>query len=90
MISMLHDDFLDQSKHMLDEIKKFEKNGDAKGAAKAELDFANFKVHYYEQFVGEGEPESIYDKMYQDDYYWALINRANVRDKCMDLGLFEN
>lgn len=87
--TMLHDDFIDQARHQIKNIAKLEREGKAEEAAKAGLEFAKFKVAYYEQFITGKDTITNYEKIYDDDYRWALINLAGARDRCMDLGIFE-
>ena len=86
---MFHDDFIDQARHYIQEITALNKAGKKVEAAKASLEFAKFKVAYYEQFITDSDPITNYEKIYDDDYCWALIGLANARDKCMDLGIYE-
>ena len=89
MINMLHDDFIDQARHYIQDITALRNSGKAVEAAKKNLEFAQFKVGYYEQFVDENAPVSNYAKIYDDEYSKALRGLAVARDECMDLGIYE-
>lgn len=90
MTKIYNEEFLKISNDKIKEIVALEKAGKKTEALKAELDFANFKVNYYEQFFDPNMPTSDLKRIYEDDLTWALLNRANVRDKCMDAGIFED
>lgn len=86
---VLHEEFLKIVTNKIKNIMDLEKAGKKKEAALANLELANFKVEYYAQFVDPNEPTGQHKKVVDDDYHNALINLANVRDQCMDLGIFE-
>lgn len=89
MITVLHDDFIDQARHFIQEITALRKSGKKVEAAKKNFEFATFKVDYYKQFVDENAPVSNYTKIYDDEYSHALRGLADARDECMDLGIYE-
>ncbi len=89
MVTIYHEEFLKTADQKIKEINTLTQAGKKVEAAKASLEFAKFKVAYYEQFVSGSDPITNYEKIYDDDYYWALIGLANARDKCMDLGIYE-
>lgn len=89
MVTIYHEEFLKAVTHKIDDIDALDRAGNKVEAAKARLDLAKFKVAYYEQFVNSSDPITNYEKIYDDDYYWALLGLANARDNCMDLGIYE-
>lgn len=89
MVTIYHEEFLKTADNRIKEITALNKAGKKVEAAKASLEFAKFKVAYYEQFITDSDPITNYEKIYDDDYCWALIGLANARDKCMDLGIYE-
>ena len=86
---LLHDDFIDQARHYIQDITALRNSGNSVEAAKKNLEFAKFKVAYYEQFVDENAPVSNYTKIYDDEYAKALRGLGVARDECMDLGIYE-
>ena len=88
--TIFNEEFLKESHNKIINILALEKAGKKEEALKAEFDFATYKVNYYEQFYDPNDATSSYKKIHEDDYHWALLNLANVRDKCMDAGIFEN
>ena len=44
---LLHDDFIDQARHYIQDITALRNSGNAVEAAKKNLEFAKFKVAYY-------------------------------------------
>lgn len=89
MVTIYHEEFLKTADKKIKEINFLNHSGKKVEAAKASLEFAKFKVAYYEQFINDSDPITNYKKIHEDDYYWALIGLANARDKCMDLGIYE-
>ena len=89
MIIIYHEEFLKNVTSKIKEINKLNQEGNKVEAAKSNLELAKYKVSYYEQFVSGSDPITNYEKIHEDDYYWALIGLANARDKCMDLGIYE-
>lgn len=89
MITIYHEEFLKTATSKIKEITELERAGKKVEAAKASFDFAKYKVAYYEQFISGSDPITNYEKIYEDDYYWALVSLGVARDKCMDLGIYE-
>lgn len=89
MVTIYHEEFLKTADHKIKEINTLAQAGKKVEAEKASLEFAKFKVAYYEQFINDSDPITNYKKIHEDDYYWALLGLANARDKCMDLGIYE-
>lgn len=89
MVTIYHEEFLKTVTHKIKGIETLDQAGNKVEAAKARLDLAKFKVAYYEQFINGSDPITNYEKIYDDDYYWALLGLANARDTCMDLGIYE-
>ena len=89
MKTIYHEEFLKTATEKIKNIVALKRANKIKDATKAELDLANYKVAYYEQFYDSTESTSNQKKIHEDDLYWALMNRANIRDKCMDMGIYE-
>ena len=89
MNTIYNEEFLKTSTEKIKNIVRLKREKKTIEAAKAELDLANYKVAYYEQFYDPNEATSSHKKIHEDDLYWALMNRANIRDKCMDMGIYE-
>lgn len=89
MVTIYHEEFLKTVTHKIDDIVALDRAGNKVEAAKARLDLAKFKVAYYEQFANGSAHITNYEKIYDDDYYWALLGLATARDNCMDLGIYE-
>ncbi|MCQ2975062.1 MAG: hypothetical protein MJ211_09650 [Bacteroidales bacterium] len=89
-IMKLHDDFIEDVRHQIDNIAELKRKGDIKGAALAGLELAKSKVAYYEQFINLDAPHTGTNKIYLDDYNTALRQLGVARDKCLDLGIWES
>ena len=89
MPTIFNEEFLKISRDYIKKITALKNKGDKVGAIKTSYDFAKFKVSYYEQFYDPTEATSNYKKIHEDDYNWALMNLANIRDKCFELGIIE-
>ena len=87
MVTIYHEEFLKTADTKIKEITDLNKAGKKVEAAKASLEFAKFKVAYYEQFITDSDPITNYEKIYDDDYYWALVSLGVARDRCIDLGI---
>lgn len=86
----LHDDFMEEVRHTVEEITKLKRQGKYKDAAKMSLELAKSKVDYYEQFVDESEPTSNYKKIHQDDYEAALKHLSMAIDEAYDYGILKD
>lgn len=89
-ILKLHDDFIEEVRHTIDDIVKLKRNGKYKEAAQKSLDLAKSKVEYYEQFVDESEPTSNYKKIHQDDYISALKYLSVMIDNAYEYGILKD
>lgn len=89
MIIIYHEEFLKNVTSKIKEINKLNQEGNKVEAAKSNLELAKYKVAYYEQFISDSAPITNYKKIHDDNYYWALMGLATARDKCMDLGIYE-
>lgn len=81
-----HDEWTKNVQYFLAEIKK---ETNTVERLKKSLELANYNVAYYEQFVNEKIHSGSWVKAYEDDYHTALRKRALIRDKLMDLNIFE-
>lgn len=88
-VNIFNEEFLKESHNKIMNIIALEKAGKKTEALKAEFEFATYKVNYYEQFYDPNDATSDLKRIHEDDYHWALLNLAHVRDKCMDAGIFE-
>lgn len=86
----LHDDFMEDVRVYINKITELRRKGDYKGAALMSLEFAKAKVAYYEQFLDDKNPNTSTQRIFRDDYNTALRNLGVARDKCLDLGLWED
>lgn len=75
-IMIFYDDFLDHIAYKFEAINKAKAKGDKKEVAKLKLEVAKYKVDYY-------------STANKDSYNQALLELADARDECMDLGIFE-
>ena len=86
---MFHEQFMSEAQHLIENITKLERKGNIKDALKKNLELCYLKVNYYEQWIKSYDSMSNYYKLYNESYYYALLELAFVRDKCMDVGIFE-
>ena len=58
MVTIYHEEFLKTADHKIKEINSLNHAGKKVEAAKASLEFAKFKVAYYEQFINVSDPNT--------------------------------
>jgi len=84
---LLHDDFIDKVRVLMNEIKVLEHKNNKIGVVIKTLELANLRVSYYEQFYKNNNYNSLYYKIFKDDYESAVSYRATILDKAHELGI---
>ena len=87
---MFHEQFLSEAHHLIEAIKDLKSKGNIKESLQKSLELCYLKVNYYGQFIDLYPDSSKAYWGYQDSYSTALRELSNVRDKCMDAGVYEN
>ena len=81
MVTIYHEEFLKTADQKIKEINTLTQAGKKVEAAKASLEFAKFKVAYYEQFISGSDPITNYEKIYDDSGHGSYTDHGFRRGR---------